>query len=162
MEEFHEEQKQYLQGFLSGADLGRGLRGLPTFAGTLGLADGAHANGKPGGREEDMPAGPDDVHWQAQNRAVAEGKKLCPEEVAKRKRFPLDMWDDLVRHSAEGRFPKGTDVLAFKYQGLFYVAPAQNAYMCPLAHAGRHRSTSSQFRGVARHRGGVRRRLQPT
>ncbi len=149
MEEFHEEQKQYLQGFLSGADLGRGLRGLPTFAGTLGLADGAHANGKPGGREEDMPAGPDDVHWQAQNRAVAEGKKLCPEEVAKRKRFPLDMWDDLVRHSAEGRFPKGTDVLAFKYQGLFFVAPVQNAYMCRLRMPGGI-LTSSQFRGVAR------------
>ena len=152
MDDFHEEQKQYLQGFMSGAAAGLGLRGLPTFAGTLGLTDGGLANGannKPGGRGEDMPPGPDDVHWQAQNRTIDEGKKLCPEEVAKRKQFPLDMWDDVVQHSAEGRFPKGTDVLAFKYHGLFFVAPAQNAYMCRLRMPGGI-LTSSQFRGVAR------------
>src|SRR6185295_5254352 len=52
------------------------------------------------------------------------------------KRFPLDQWDDVCRHAAEGRFPKGTDVLAFKYQGLFYTAPAQDAYMCRLRFPG--------------------------
>jgi ferredoxin-nitrite reductase len=149
-DEFHEDQKQYLQGFLSGAEIARSLRGLPTFAGTLGLAAGAapgEAKG-PGGRG-DLPPPPEDVHWQAQDRTVAEGKKLCPEEVAKRKRFPLDMWDDVVQHSAEGRFPKGTDVLAFKYHGLFFVAPTQNAYMCRLRMPGGV-LTAAQFRGVAR------------
>jgi len=67
---------------------------------------------------------------------VAAGGKLTPEEEAKRKRFPLDQWDDVCRHAAENRFPKGTDVLAFKYQGLFYTAPAQDAYMCRLRFPG--------------------------
>ena len=42
----------------------------------------------------------------------------------------------LEQHAAEGRFPKGTDVFAFKYRGLFYVAPAQDAFMCRLRFAG--------------------------
>src|ERR1700722_17808331 len=103
-EEFKDDQKQYLQGFLSGADLVRSMRGLATFAGTLGLADGGAANGnesKTGQGGEDLPPGPDVLGWLAQNRTVAEGKKLCPEEAARRKRHPLDMWDDLVKHSAE-------------------------------------------------------------
>ena len=53
-------------------------------------------------------------------------------EEAKRRLHPLDMWDNLVQHCAEGRFQKGDDVLSFKYQGLFFVAPAQTSYMCRL------------------------------
>ena len=37
------------------------------------------------------------------------------------------MWNELVQHASDSRFPKGDDVLAFKYFGLFYVAPAQDA-----------------------------------
>jgi len=37
-----------------------------------------------------------------------------------------------VQHSKEARFPKGTDVLAFKYHGLFQTAPTQNSYMSRL------------------------------
>ncbi len=58
------------------------------------------------------------------------------------------MWDDLVKHAAEDRFPKGEDVLAFKYHGLFYVAPAQDSYMCRLRMPGGI-LTAHQFRGVA-------------
>jgi ferredoxin-nitrite reductase len=58
------------------------------------------------------------------------------------------MWDDVVRHAAEGRFPKGDDVLAFKYHGLFYVSPAQDAYMCRLRMPGGI-VNSHQFRGIA-------------
>jgi ferredoxin-nitrite reductase len=156
LDEFQEEQKQYLQGFFSGSDLARSVQGLPTFAGTLGLTAapraGGAAPGAPGqarGHEEPAPTGPDAIHILAQNRVLAEGKKLTPQEEAKRRRHPLDMWDDLEQHAAEGRFPKGTDVLAFKYHGLFYVAPAQDAYMCRLRLPGGI-LTSHQFRGVAR------------
>jgi ferredoxin-nitrite reductase len=43
----------------------------------------------------------------AQNRTLAEGMKLMPQEEEKRRRHPLDMWDDIVQHAREARFPKG-------------------------------------------------------
>src|SRR5688500_7380342 len=137
MSDFTEEQKKYLEGFAAGAGLTQ-ILGAPTFAGTLGLSPaelpgGSGAKPQPTGG---VPVGPEAVHYEAQDRQVAEGKKLCPEEVAKRKKFPLDAWDDLVKLSVEGKYPKGTDVLAMKYQGLFYVAPAQDSYMSRLRFAG--------------------------
>jgi ferredoxin-nitrite reductase len=149
-EEFKEEQKLYLEGFLSGSDLARGIQGQPTFAATLGLS-AMPANGATQGAP--APAtptytGPDAIHLLAQDRTIADSKKLTPQEEAKRRRHPLDMWDDVVQHSQEGRFPKGNDVLSFKYHGLFYVAPVQDAYMCRLRMPGGVLS-AHQFRGIA-------------
>ncbi|MCE9529521.1 MAG: NirA family protein [Planctomycetes bacterium] len=144
-DDFQEEQKHYLEGFFSGSGLARSLQGLPTFASALGLTN-QEMNGTP---DMSAPTGPDAIHLIAQNRVLAEGKKLTPQEEAKRRRHPLDMWDDVVQHSEEGRFPKGDDVLAFKYHGLFHVAPAQDSYMCRLRLPGGIVS-SHQFRGIAR------------
>ncbi len=146
LDEFQDEQKQYLQGFLHGAEASRTARGLPTFAATLGYQ--LDQNSSPA-QAEPVPTGPDAIHLIAQNRFIAEGKKLNVEEQAKRRLHPLDMWDDVVQHAAESRFPKGDRVLAFKYHGLFYVAPAQNSYMCRLRLPG-GMLTSHQFRGVAK------------
>jgi ferredoxin-nitrite reductase len=110
---FSEEQKQYLEGFLSAV---AAKRGLAPAMGAVGLA----------------PAGAPDIHRAAQDRFIAAGKKLVPEEEAKRKSHPLDMWDEMRAEAAEGRFPKGTDIFRHKFFGLFYVAPAQNAFMCRL------------------------------
>ena len=53
-----------------------------------------------------------------------------------------------MEHARDGRFPKGTDVFLFKFQGLFYVAPAQDSFMCRLRlPAGI--INSHQMRGVA-------------
>jgi ferredoxin-nitrite reductase len=131
---FTEEQKQYLHGFVAGSGLAQLPGTVPTFAATLGIEPGRPGQDVPSG--EEVPPGPEAVHYRAQDRQVAAGGKLTPEEQAKRKRFPLDQWDDLCRHATEGRFPKGTDVLAFKYQGLFHTAPAQDAYMCRLRFPG--------------------------
>src|SRR5688572_12930938 len=136
---FTEEQKSYLEGFFAGGDLGRTMRALPTFASALGLRpEQLPGNGRAPHDQDGaaLPTGPEAIHYRAQDRQVAEGKKLTPEEQAKRKRFPLDQWDDVRRHAAEGRYPKGTDVLAFKYQGLFYVAPVQDTYMVRLRFPG--------------------------
>jgi ferredoxin-nitrite reductase len=73
-----------------------------------------------------------DIHRAAQDRFVAAGKTLVPEEQAKRQGHPFDLWDELVAEAAEGRFPTGIDVFRRKFFGLFYVAPAQNAFMCRL------------------------------
>jgi len=94
-------------------------------------------------------SGSESAHRTAQDRFLAQGKKLSPEEECKRKQDPLDAWDDLSAHAAEGKFPKGLDVFRFKFHGLFYVAPAQDAFMCRLRlPAGILQS--HQLRGIAR------------
>lgn len=78
------------------------------------------------------PVGPDALQILAQDSALAAGKELTSEERAKRDRHPLDRWDEIVARSAASAFPAGIDVFLTKYHGLFYVAPAQDAYMCRL------------------------------
>jgi ferredoxin-nitrite reductase len=97
---------------------------------------------------EALPSGPEAIHYLAQNRVIAEGKKLCPEEESKRQKFPLDRWDELCARAEKEQFPKGPEVLLTKYFGLFYVAPAQDSFMCRLRFAGGI-VTAHQFRGVA-------------
>jgi ferredoxin-nitrite reductase len=109
--DFTEEQKLYLEG------LGRGLA----------VARGARP--APGSTE---PAGPERIHFAAQNRVLAAGGKLVKEEEAKRAKHPFDMWDEIAANAIKGEFPKGTDVFLYKYHGLFYVAPAQDAFMLRL------------------------------
>lgn len=137
--DFTDEQKHYLQGFVSGAQVARTTRGLPSFAATLaglGLGPGQGPAEPRTLEPEAASASPDRLQHQAQDRFLADGKQLSAEEQAKRRKHPLDMWDELEQHAADGRFPKGTDVFAFKYRGMFYVAPAQDAYMCRLRFAG--------------------------
>jgi len=59
-------------------------------------------------------------------------KDLCEEERWKREENPLDISDKILAHANEDRFPKGGDVLRFKFHGLFYVAPAQDSFMLRL------------------------------
>lgn len=134
-DDFTDEQKQYLHGFAAGAGLAQKLGALPTFAGTLGLAT-------------DGPKPAEQICYDAQDRQTAAGRKLCNEELAKRKRFPLDQWDDIVAHARDNKPPAGTDVLAFKYHGLFWVAPAQQSFMARLRFPGGVLK-SHQLRGVA-------------
>jgi len=115
---FDDAQKQWLQGFVSGLEArkaadrlaGRGAASSPDAA-----ANAADA-----------------LQIAAQDRAVAAGGKLVPEETAKRQRHPLDRRDEVAARAAAGQFPKGIDVFLTKYQGLFYVAPAQDSFMCRL------------------------------
>jgi ferredoxin-nitrite reductase len=89
-----------------------------------------------------------DPNVAAGDRQVAVGKKLTNEENAKRKLNGLDVWDEMVAHARDARFPKGTDVFLFKFMGMFHVAPAQDAFMCRLRFAG-GMTNSHQFRAVA-------------
>jgi ferredoxin-nitrite reductase len=125
---FTEEQKQYLEGFLGGVLAKRAAQGpsAPVSA--------------------SAPAS--DPHRAAQDRVLAEGKKLTPEELAKREGHPLDLWDALRENVAAARFPKGLDVFRHKFHGLFYVAPAQDAFMCRLRMPSGILS-AHQLRGIA-------------
>ncbi len=125
--DFTEEQKRYLEGFFAGLLTRRG-------AGTGPPPPAPGANGA----ATIAPAEP----------VLAAGKKLTAEEMAKRAKNPFDMWEEIRANAEAGRFPKGTDVFLHKFHGLFYVAPAQDAFMCrlriPNGILGAH-----QLRGIA-------------
>jgi ferredoxin-nitrite reductase len=128
---FSPPQQEYLKGLMAGIEARRAIFGLPLAPGGGGAA-----------------ADPNDMHRVAQDRAVAAGGKLVPEEEAKRKKPPLDRFDEICDFAKKGQFPKGTDVFLEKFFGMFYVAPAQNAYMCRLR-IPNGILTAAQFRGVA-------------
>jgi len=109
---FSPEQCAYLEGLASGAGIALVLGG--------------------GAASPSIRPTPVDPMHAAQQRCEAAGKKLVAEEVAKRERHPLDRWDETVARAAAGTFPSGDEVFCLKYHGLFYVAPAQDAYMCRL------------------------------
>jgi ferredoxin-nitrite reductase len=117
-QDFTEEQRRYLEGFVSGVQARRASQGLKPLG-----ADGSGAA---------RPAGPDKEHLAAMARFEAAGKKLSPEEKAKRDEHPFDAYGRLKDESAKGQFPKGIDNFRWRFHGLFYLAPAQNSYMCRL------------------------------
>jgi ferredoxin-nitrite reductase len=136
-EAFSPEQQEYLKGFMSGVAARRGALGLPVGPVAAGPAvEGTAADG------------PADPQRAAQDRTIAAGGKLVAEEEAKRRKPPLDRYDEIASLAVAGTFPKGTDVFLTKFHGLFYVAPAQNAFMCRLRIPGGILS-SHQLRGVA-------------
>jgi ferredoxin-nitrite reductase len=126
---FAPDQQNYLKGFMAGVTARQGGYGPP----------GAKAPSEPASTDPELIA---------QDKQIAAGGKLSAEEQAKRKSRPLDRWDSIVAHAESGIFPKGTDVFLTKYEGLFYVAPAQNAYMCRLRIPGGILS-AHQFAGLA-------------
>ncbi len=127
---FTEEQKQYLAGFAFGADVARAVSGLPVVAGRGGGDVAVTIGGGDAAGDQSMPVGPERLALQAQQQTIASGKKLCKEESAKQTKNPLDMWDEMQGRADASEFPKGTDVFLTKFHGLFYVAPAQDSYMC--------------------------------
>jgi ferredoxin-nitrite reductase len=115
--DFTDEQKRYLEGFTSGLQisrLGRGLGG--------GAAAGTSSE----------PTGPDAAHIKAQDRVVAGGKKLADQEKFKREEHPFDAYTRLKAQALENAAPSAADNFRWRYYGLFYVAPAQDSYMCRL------------------------------
>ncbi|MCW5680346.1 MAG: NirA family protein [Xanthobacteraceae bacterium] len=112
--DFTPDQKRYLEGFASGLQTARAARGT-------GAQNGSAA-----------PSGPDAAHLAAQARFEAEGKKLAAEEKGKRDENAFDAYARLKDQAEHGNYPKGQDIFRWKYHGLFYVAPAQDSFMCRL------------------------------
>lgn len=129
MTEFTDQQKRWLEGFTSG--LAARKAASPQAASAAS-----------------QPIGPDALQYVAQDRTVAAGGKLVAEEKAKRERHPLDRWDEVVGRAEAGQFPKGVEVFLTKYHGLFYVAPAQDSFMCRLR-IPNGILTGTQMRGLA-------------
>jgi ferredoxin-nitrite reductase len=136
---FNLQQKEYLQGLFAGLASG----GLRTFVGHL-----------PDGRITNVPA-PGLENRAAEPEAPKEKtvygtpiEDLCEQEIWKLEQHGLDTWDKLVAHAEQDKFPDKADTFRFRYHGLFYVAPAQNAFMlrCRIP-AGE--LSSFQMRGLA-------------
>src|ERR1700756_3749360 len=120
---FTEEQKQYLEGFLSAIAK---KRGIGTPAPSADTQDDGQSSRIAASNEQKND--PNYLHIAAQNRAVAAGGTLVPEQLAKREKHPFDMWDEMAANAAADRFPKGLDVFRHKFHGLFHVAPNQDAF----------------------------------
>src|ERR1700751_5835142 len=116
--DFTDEQKRYLEGFAVGVQIMRGGRGL----GSAGSA----------GRPDAEPIGPEAAHIKAQDKVLASGKKLVDQEKFKREEHPFDAYERLKDQAKNNKAPSPADNFRWRYYGLFYVAPAQDSYMCRL------------------------------
>ena len=109
---FSPEQRRWLEGFASGA---AAVRVIPAPS-----------------SQPAEPTGPEAAHLKAQDRTVAEGKKLVDQEKWKRAENPFEAYARLKTEALAGAKPKPDDNFRWRYHGLFYVAPAQDSYMCRL------------------------------
>jgi ferredoxin-nitrite reductase len=126
--DFGSDQKRYLEGFVSGIQAGK-------------LAGG-------GAKPVPEATGPDAPHIKAQDATVARGGKLVDQEKWKRAEHPFDAYGRLKGQARRAEFPKPEDNFRWRYFGLFYVAPAQDSYMCRLR-IPNGILTAHQFRGMA-------------
>ena len=117
--DFTPEQKRYLEGFVSGVQ----ARGGNGFLGS---------GNPPPAVPEPTPMGPDAPHLLAQDEAIKAGKKLVDQEKWKREEHPFDAYHKLRGQAGRDEYPKAADNFRWRFYGLFYVAPAQNSYMCRL------------------------------
>ncbi len=110
-EAFSDEQRRWLEGFASGA---AAVRVLPQAA------------------TPSEPTGPDAAQQKAQDRTTASGGKLVDQEKWKRADPPFEAYGRMKAEALAGAKPKPADNFRWRYHGLFYVAPAQDSYMCRL------------------------------
>jgi ferredoxin-nitrite reductase len=113
--DFTDEQKRYLEGFTTGLQISRVGRGLGG-----------------GSKTAAEPSGPDAAHLKAQDKVIASGRKLADQEKFKREEHPFDAYPRLKQQALTNAPPSPADNFRWRYYGLFYVAPAQDSYMCRL------------------------------
>ena len=116
--DFTDEQKRYLEGFAAGVQVLRSGRGL--------------GGGTAAGKVDAEPTGPDAAHIKAQDKVTAAGRKLADQEKFKREEHPFDAYPRLKQQALDNAPPTPADNFRWRYYGLFYVAPAQDSYMCRL------------------------------
>jgi ferredoxin-nitrite reductase len=116
--DFSNEQKRYLEGLAAGVQIMRSGRGL--------------GSGATVAKTSAEPFGPDAAHLKAQDKVLAAGKKLADQEKFKREEHPFDAYPRLKQQAFTNSPPTPPDNFRWRYYGLFYVAPAQDSFMCRL------------------------------
>lgn len=138
---FSETQKLYLEGLASGlkAQLKKG--GTPGAVGataSAGVVTGATLHALPApivmasARAEARDVGFEQARRAARDRLSEERHRPSPEERAKEQLEPDEMWGRMVRLAKAGQVPTGEDLFRYKFHGLFYTAPTEDAFMCRL------------------------------
>jgi hypothetical protein len=117
--EFSAEQKNFLQGFVSGSDLARNAHGLSTFAAALGLTPAGTTSVASQPNIVPLPSGPDAIHIEAQNRFLAEGKTLCTEEQAKRAKTHWTRGTNYSSTQAKTARPEAATSFASRHMACF-------------------------------------------
>ncbi len=125
---FTSEQKNYLNGFVSGILQGRQLPFL----------------GQDGQRRFT-----DDPNEAVETVFGTPVDELCREELIKHRQNGLDCYPAMLANAEKNVFPDADDVFRYKFHGLFHVAPAQDSFMLRCRIAG-GALTSTQFRGLAK------------
>ena len=116
-QDFSDEQKRYLEGFVSGVQASRAAAGLKPLAGVGGGAE---------------PAGPDAAHLRPWPASRPTARSSSPRRRPSATSTPSTPMRRLKAEAAAGQFPKGVDNFRWRFHGLFYAAPTQNAFMCRL------------------------------
>jgi ferredoxin-nitrite reductase len=131
---FTPEQKQYLEGFFAAL-----AAQIPFVGHTASGQITADPNSAPVNLAE--PPVEDTVFGTPLD-------ELCKPERWKYDENPLDIWEKLVAHAADDKFPDEADTFRFKFHGLFYVAPAQESFMLRVRLPGGE-ITAQQLHGLA-------------
>src|SRR5260221_13000700 len=140
-EAFTDEQKEYLQGFFAGLS----ARKLNPFVGTL--SDGRITATPAPGLENQAELEPS-TEETVFGTPVSD---LCEQEVWKLEQHGLDIWDKLLAHAEDNKFPDKADTFRFRNHGLFFVAPAEDAFMLRcLVRAGQR--TAARVRSTSENR----------
>lgn len=128
---FSETQKLYLEGLASGLKAQLKNGGTPgTVGGTLHtlpvqpVVTTARAEARDVGFEQARRA--------AVARLAEARQRPSPEERAKEQIEPDEMWGRMLRMAKAGQVPTGEDLFRYKFHGLFYSAPTEDAFMCRL------------------------------
>ncbi len=133
--DFTEEQKQYLQGFFAGILTRRGAGAASAAPIAIPGTNGAGPVLSPAAP---APSGPEAIHRAAQDRFLAEGKKLTAEEMAKRTKNPFDMWDEMRANAATGEISQGHRRLPAQVPWPVLRGAGAERLHVPAAHARRH------------------------
>jgi ferredoxin-nitrite reductase len=135
---FSDTQKLYLEGLASGLRAQLSKSG-PHRNGGPGLApvDGTAASALAPlllstARAEARDVGFEQARRAARARLTEERQRPCAEDRAKDQLEPDEMWGRMSRMAKAGQVPTGEDLFRYKYHGLFYTAPTEDAFMCRL------------------------------
>jgi ferredoxin-nitrite reductase len=145
---FSETQKLYLEGLASG------LRAQLKKGGGQGAALSLVERGTglalslPTARAEARDTGFEQARRAARARLAEERQRPCAEDRAKDQVEPDEMWGRMLRMAKAGQVPAGEDLFRYKFHGLFYTAPSEDAFMCRLRFPAGF-VTAHQLAGVA-------------